>query len=63
MFDIEHTINTIVGNPFPCVAFRVVKRKRVSIAEMMVTGATVCASDNSTRGLGCFDCSGLLRSR
>jgi len=50
MFNIEHTINTIVGNSF----MRGVsggERKRVSIAEMMVTGATVCAWDNSTRGL------------
>ena len=50
MFNIEHTINTIVGNPF----MRGVsggERKRVSIAEMMVTGATVCAWDNTTRGL------------
>ncbi|TKA58659.1 hypothetical protein B0A49_10378 [Cryomyces minteri] len=40
MFNIEHTKNTIVGNPF----VRGVsggERKRVSIAEMMVTGATV----------------------
>lgn len=27
------------------------ERKRVSIAEMMVTAGTVCAWDNSTRGL------------
>lgn len=50
MFNIEHTKNTIVGNPF----VRGVsggERKRVSIAEMMVTRATVCAWDNSTRGL------------
>jgi ATP-binding cassette, subfamily G (WHITE), member 2, SNQ2 len=50
MFNIEHTIDTIVGNPF----MRGVsggERKRVSIAEMMVTGATVCAWDNTTRGL------------
>ena len=50
MFNIEHTINTIVGNPF----MRGVsggERKRVSIAEMMVVGATVCAWDNTTRGL------------
>ncbi|KIW92594.1 uncharacterized protein Z519_06441 [Cladophialophora bantiana CBS 173.52] len=50
MFNIEHTINTIVGNPF----MRGVsggERKRVSIAEMMVTRATVCCWDNSTRGL------------
>ena len=50
MFKIEHTINTIVGNPF----VRGVsggERKRVSIAEMMITKATVCCWDNSTRGL------------
>lgn len=46
MFNIEHTINTIVGNPY----MRGVsggERKRVSIAEMMVVGATVCAWDVS----------------
>ena len=50
MFKIEHTLNTIVGNPF----VRGVsggERKRVSIAEMMITKATVCCWDNSTRGL------------
>lgn len=50
MFNIEHTINTIVGNPY----VRGVsggERKRVSIAEMMITKATVCCWDNSTRGL------------
>ncbi|EHL03106.1 putative ABC transporter G family member 11 [Glarea lozoyensis 74030] len=50
MFNIEHTRNTVVGNPF----VRGVsggERKRVSIAEMMVTSGTVCAWDNSTRGL------------
>lgn len=50
MFNIEHTRNTIVGNPF----VRGVsggERKRVSIAEMMVTAGTVLAWDNSTRGL------------
>ncbi|KAJ9640005.1 ATP-binding cassette transporter snq2 [Coniosporium tulheliwenetii] len=50
MFNIEHTKNTIVGNPF----VRGVsggERKRVSIAEMMVTGASVCSWDNTTRGL------------
>ena len=50
MFNIVHTRNTIVGNPF----MRGVsggERKRVSIAEMMVTGATVCAWDNTSRGL------------
>ncbi|KAL1845392.1 ATP-binding cassette transporter snq2 [Paecilomyces lecythidis] len=50
MFNIEHTINTVVGNQF----IRGVsggERKRVSIAEMMVTSATVLAWDNTTRGL------------
>ena len=50
MFNIEHTRNTVVGNPF----VRGVsggERKRVSIAEMMITSGTVCAWDNSTRGL------------
>ena len=50
MFNIEHTMNTVVGNQF----MRGVsggERKRVSIAEMMITGSCVCAWDNSTRGL------------
>lgn len=50
MFNIEHTKNTVVGNPF----IRGVsggERKRVSIAETMITGASVVSWDNSTRGL------------
>lgn len=50
MFNIEHTKDTMVGDQF----VRGVsggERKRVSIAEMLVTAATVCAWDNSTRGL------------
>ena len=50
MFNIEHTKNTIVGGPF----IRGVsggERKRVSIAEAMITGASVYSYDNSTRGL------------
>ncbi|KAI6246363.1 ABC multidrug transporter [Erysiphe necator] len=50
MFNIEHTKNTMVGDNF----IRGVsggERKRVSIAEMLTTSATVCAWDNSTRGL------------
>ncbi|OAL69363.1 hypothetical protein A7D00_6482 [Trichophyton violaceum] len=50
MFNIEHTANTVVGNQF----IRGVsggERKRVSIAEMMITAATVLAWDNTTRGL------------
>ncbi|KAK4996569.1 ATP-binding cassette transporter snq2 [Elasticomyces elasticus] len=50
MFNIEHTKNTIVGNPF-VRGISGGERKRVSIAEMMVTGAAVCSYDNSTRGL------------
>ncbi|RDI85073.1 hypothetical protein Vi05172_g5060 [Venturia inaequalis] len=50
MFNIAHTRNTIVGNPF-VRGISGGERKRVSIAEMMVTGATVCSWDNSTRGL------------
>ncbi|KAK4230160.1 ABC transporter G family member 11 [Podospora fimiseda] len=50
MFNIEHTRNTIVGNPF----VRGVsggERKRVSIAEMLTTNACILSWDNSTRGL------------
>ncbi|OBT64275.1 hypothetical protein VE03_06825 [Pseudogymnoascus sp. 23342-1-I1] len=50
MFNIEHTVNTVVGSAF-VRGISGGERKRVSIAEMMVTGATVCAWDNSTRGL------------
>ena len=50
MFNIEHTRDTIVGNPF-VRGISGGERKRVSIAEMMVTSATVCAWDNTTRGL------------
>lgn len=50
MFNIAHTANTVIGNQF----IRGVsggERRRVSIAEMMITSATVLAWDNSTRGL------------
>ncbi|KAF4122773.1 ABC-type branched-chain amino acid transport system, ATPase component [Geosmithia morbida] len=50
MFNIEHTRRTVVGNAF----VRGVsggERKRVSIAEMMITKACVLSWDNSTRGL------------
>ena len=50
MFNIEHTLNTIVGNPF-MRGISGGERKRVSIAEMMVTAACICAWDNTTRGL------------
>ncbi|TIC09163.1 P-loop containing nucleoside triphosphate hydrolase protein [Wallemia mellicola] len=50
IFGIEHTANTVVGNDF----IRGVsggERKRVSIAETLVTRASVMCWDNSTRGL------------
>lgn len=50
MFNIEHTRNTIVGNPF-VRGISGGERKRVSIAETMVTGASLVSWDNSTRGL------------
>ena len=50
MFNIEHTINTIVGNPY-MRGISGGERKRVSIAEMMITSACICAWDNTTRGL------------
>ena len=50
MFNIEHTRNTVIGDHF-VRGISGGERKRVSIAEMMVTRATVCSYDNSTRGL------------
>ena len=50
MFNIEPTIDTIVGNPY-IRGISGGERKRVSIAEMMVTSACICAWDNTTRGL------------
>ncbi|TIA85326.1 hypothetical protein E3P99_04025 [Wallemia hederae] len=50
MFGIEHTANTLVGND----VVRGVsggERKRVSIAETLITRASVMCWDNSTRGL------------
>ncbi|ROW13458.1 hypothetical protein VPNG_04398 [Cytospora leucostoma] len=50
MFNIEHTRKTIVGGAF----VRGVsggERKRVSIAEMLVSNACILSWDNSTRGL------------
>lgn len=50
MFNIEHTRKTIVGNSM----IRGVsggERKRVSIAEMLITNACILSWDNSTRGL------------
>ncbi|KAF1962541.1 hypothetical protein CC80DRAFT_400677 [Byssothecium circinans] len=50
MFNIEHTRNTIVGNAF-IRGISGGERKRVSIAETMITGASIISWDNSTRGL------------
>ena len=50
MFNIEHTRNTVVGDRF-IRGISGGERKRVSIAEMMVTGGSVCSHDNTTRGL------------
>jgi ATP-binding cassette subfamily G (WHITE) protein 2 (SNQ2) len=50
MFNIEHTINTVIGNAH-IRGISGGEKKRVSIAEMMVSSATICAWDNSTRGL------------
>lgn len=61
MFNIEHTEDTIVGNAF-IRGISGGERKRVSIAEMMVTGATVCAWDNSTRGLDASTASDYAKS-
>ncbi|KAG6252080.1 hypothetical protein E4U24_000812 [Claviceps purpurea] len=50
MFNIQHTKKTVVGDHF----VRGVsggERKRVSIAEMMITNACILSWDNSTRGL------------
>ncbi|TLD28912.1 hypothetical protein PspLS_03876 [Pyricularia sp. CBS 133598] len=50
MFNIEHTRHTVVGGPL----VRGVsggERKRVSVAEMMITSGSILAWDNSTRGL------------
>ncbi|KAL8280941.1 hypothetical protein RQP46_006620 [Phenoliferia psychrophenolica] len=50
LFGLRHTLNTKVGNDI----VRGVsggERKRVSIAEMMTTGAKIACHDNSTRGL------------
>ena len=50
MFNIRHTRDTVIGDHF-VRGISGGERKRVSIAEMMVTRATVCSYDNSTRGL------------
>ncbi|KAK2601999.1 ATP-binding cassette transporter snq2 [Conoideocrella luteorostrata] len=50
MFNIEHTRKTVVGDHF-VRGISGGERKRVSIAEMMITNACILSWDNSTRGL------------
>jgi ABC-type multidrug transport system ATPase subunit/ABC-type multidrug transport system permease subunit len=50
MFNIEHTRNTVVGGHF-VRGISGGERKRVSIAEMLITNACISSFDNSSRGL------------
>ncbi|KAI5464881.1 ABC-2 type transporter-domain-containing protein [Mariannaea sp. PMI_226] len=50
MFNIEHTRKTVVGDHF-VRGISGGERKRVSIAEGMITNACILSWDNSTRGL------------
>lgn len=50
MFNIEHTRTTVVGDHF-VRGISGGERKRVSIAEGMITNACILSWDNSTRGL------------
>ena len=50
MFNIEHTRHTVVGGHF-VRGISGGERKRVSIAEMLITNACILSWDNSTRGL------------
>ncbi len=50
MFNIEHTKKTVVGDSF-VRGISGGERKRVSLAETMITGGAVYSYDNSTRGL------------
>ncbi|CZR68838.1 probable ABC1 transport protein [Phialocephala subalpina] len=61
VFGLSHACNTIVGNDY----IRGVsggERKRVSIAEMAISGAAISAWDNSTRGLDAATSLGFVRS-
>jgi ABC-type multidrug transport system ATPase subunit len=60
-FGLSHTYNTVVGNDY----VRGVsggERKRVSIAEMALSGAAISAWDNSTRGLDASAALSFVRS-
>lgn len=50
MFNIEHTRHTVVGGHF-VRGISGGERKRVSIAEMLISNACILSWDNSTRGL------------
>jgi len=51
MFNIEHTKNTLLGGSARVRGVSGGERKRVSIAEMMISRGSICCWDNTTRGL------------
>jgi len=51
MYNIEHTKNTLVGGSARIRGVSGGERKRVSIAEMMISKGSICCWDNTTRGL------------
>lgn len=51
MYNIEHTKNTLVGGTTQVRGISGGERKRVSIAEMMISRGSICCWDNTTRGL------------
>ncbi|KAH8589598.1 ATP-binding cassette transporter [Bisporella sp. PMI_857] len=61
IFNLSHVKNTLVGNE-QIRGISGGQRKRVSIAEMMVSGATVSCWDNSTLGLDAVSATDYVRS-
>jgi len=51
MYNIEHTKNALLGGNARVRGVSGGERKRVSIAEMMVSRGAICCWDNTTRGL------------
>jgi ATP-binding cassette, subfamily G (WHITE), member 2, SNQ2 len=51
MYNIEHTKNTLLGGSARIPGVSGGERKRVSIAEMMISRGSICCWDNTTRGL------------
>jgi ABC-type multidrug transport system ATPase subunit len=51
MYNIEHTRNTLLGGSARVRGVSGGERKRVSIAEMMISRGSICCWDNTTRGL------------